>query len=80
MESNALDVNAKSGVMSAIAKSPNDVHVTVPGRDGWTALHVAAFMNRVGCTQALLEAGADPRLASSESSSTSSGSSSASHY
>ena len=69
MESNALDMNAKSGVTSAIVKNPNDVDVTVPGRDGWTALHVAAFMNRVGCTQALLEAGADPRLASSSESS-----------
>ena len=32
--------------------------VNAPGRDGWTALHTASFMNRLEAAELLLRAGA----------------------
>ena len=34
--------------------------VNIPGKEGWTPLHVAAYLNRLECTRVLLMLGANP--------------------
>ena len=40
----------------------NELDVNRKGKDGWTALHLAAFMNRAACIVTLLELSANPAL------------------